>query len=398
MKILQLCHKPPFPPVDGGAIAMNNITQGLLNMNHEVKVITVSTKKHPLNVSSLPDDYKMKTGIEGVYIDTTIKRKDAFFNLFSKRSYNIERFICDELSDKIEATLRENPFDLVIIEGMFVAPYLKVIRNNFKGKIVLRTHNVEFKIWERMSANSSNPIKKNYLKLLAKRLKEFELKSFNRVDGICAMTQIDSEDISKLCPGVPIGTFPSGYQVEDGETTCNDIKEEKALFHIASMDWQPNQEAVDWFLSEVWPLVISKNKQAKIYLAGREMPSRYKKMNMPGVDVVGEVAVAREFYASKKIMVVPLLSGSGMRIKIIEGMAIGKTIVSTSIGAEGIHVTHGENILIADTAARFAGEILKVLADDKYCDQLSKNAQQLIAKEYNNDVVCGKLMQFVEQL
>ncbi|MFT6717047.1 MAG: glycosyltransferase involved in cell wall biosynthesis [Saprospiraceae bacterium] len=398
MKILQLCHKPPFPPVDGGAIAMNNITQGLLKMGHEVKVITVSTKKHPLDLSSLSEDYKSSTLIEGVYIDTAVKRKDAFFNLFNKRSYNIERFICKELGDKIEFTLKSNSFDLVIIEGLFVAPYFKAIRENFEGKIVLRTHNVEFKIWERMGANASNPIKKNYLKLLAKRLKEFEVKTFNRVDAICAMTSIDSGVIGQLCNGVPIGTFPSGYLLQEENGEFNDVKEEKALFHIASMDWQPNQEAVDWFLNKVWPLVISKNKEAKIYLAGREMPTRYKELKMLGVHIVGEVAVAREFYASKKIMVVPLLSGSGMRIKIIEGMAMGKTIVSTSVGAEGIQVTHEKNILIADTAEHFANQILRVLEDDDYCTELSKNARELIANEYNNDVVCDKFMQFVERL
>jgi len=398
MKILQLCHKPPFPPVDGGAIAMNNITQGLLKIGHEVKVITVATKKHPLDIANLPEEYKTKTNVEGVHIDTAIKRKDAFFNLFSKRSYNIERFICDKLRGKIQSTLTSITFDLVIIEGLFVAPYLKVIRSNFKGKVVLRAHNVEFRIWERMSLNALNPIKKNYLKLLAKRLKEFEVKSFNRVDAICAMTHIDSDEISKWCKNVPIGTFPSGYEKEEVDHQYKDVVEEKALFHIASMDWQPNQEAVDWFLNEVWPVVISKNKQAKIYLAGREMPDRYKELKMEGVHVVGEVAVAREFYASKKIMVVPLLSGSGMRIKIIEGMAVGKTIVSTSVGAEGIHVTHGKNILIADTAAVFASEILKVLGDDVFCTELSKNAQELIANEYNNDVVCAKLVQFAEQL
>lgn len=398
MNILQLCHKPPFPPVDGGAIAMNNITQGLLNLNHQVKVITVATQKHPLNLAELSQEYKNKTRIEGVFIDTAIKRTDAFVNLFTTRSYNIERFISDELSDKIESVLKDEAFDLVLIEGMFVAPYFKVIRDNFKGKIVLRTHNVEFRIWERMSANASNPIKKNYLKLLAKRLKEFELKTFKRVDGICAMTNIDTADIKELCGNVPIGTFPSGYQMDEEQNSPEGTGVENALFHIASMDWHPNQEAIDWFLNEVWPLVIQENKSAKIYLAGREMPVRYEELNLPGVHVVGEVPVAKEFYESKKIMVVPLLSGSGMRIKIIEGMAMGKVIVSTSIGAEGIHVSHGKNILLADSAASFAKEVLKVLTDEDYCTELSKNAQELIGSEYNNDVVCGKLMQFVDKL
>lgn len=397
MNILQLCQKPPFPPVDGGAIAMNNITQGLLNGGHRVKVISVTTAKHPVKPKDLPKNYVEATQFESVFIDTRIKRKDAFLNLFSKKSYNIERFICNDLKTKISSVLQQTSFDLVILEGLFVAPYIEVIQKNFNGKIVLRAHNVEYKIWERMSENAKNPIKKSYLQLLTKRLRNFEIQSFNKVNGICAMTKIDCKTIQKMGTSTAVGAFPSGYDLKENGTIPK-IKEEKALFHIASMDWHPNQEAVDWFLQKVWPLVLQTNKNAVLYLAGREMPKRYKTLKIKGVKVVGAVPVAKDFYASKKIMIVPLLSGSGMRIKIIEGMAMGKVIVSTSIGAEGIHYTHGKNILIADEPESFALAITKVLNNETYCDQLSKNAKELIAKEYNNDVVCEKLVKFIEQL
>ncbi len=377
---------------------MNNVTQGLLKWGHQVKVVTVSTKKHTLNLAALPAEYKAKTQIEGVFIDTGIKRKDAFFNLFTRRSYNIERFICSDLSDKLEEVLSFESFDVVLIEGLFVTPYIKLIRKFFKGKVVLRAHNVEFKIWERMSMNATNPIKKNYLRLLAKRLKTFEVKSYKEMDGICAMTEIDGDDIRTLSKGVPVGVFPSGYQMDDLGSLQEKENVEKSLFHIASMDWQPNRDAVDWFLDKVWPLVIAENKQAKIYLAGREMPNRYYERKIRGVEVVGEVPVARDFYASKKIMVVPLLSGSGMRVKIIEGMALGKTIVATSIGAEGINVTPNKNILIADSAVDFSQAILKLLKEEDFCDQVGENAHQLIAKEYNNDAVCARMLEFMKGL
>ena len=136
MKILQLCHKTPYPPIDGGAIAMNNISQGILNAGHELKIITVATSKHPVNIEELPTVYVAKTNFESVFIDTSIKFKAAFFNLFSNRSYNIERFICEELEQKIVLALEQTNYDFVILEGLFVAPYYNAIRKNFKGKII----------------------------------------------------------------------------------------------------------------------------------------------------------------------------------------------------------------------------------------------------------------------
>ena len=171
MKILQICNKPPYPAVDGGAIAMNNTTQGLISNGYEVKVLAISTAKHPVNIESLPEDYLVSTKFESVFIDTSIKLKDAFINLFSSKSYNIERFISNDFTKKLIETLEKEKFDIIIIESLFVAPYITAIKKISKAKIVLRAHNVEYKIWERISSNTKNPIKKTYLSLLAKRLK-----------------------------------------------------------------------------------------------------------------------------------------------------------------------------------------------------------------------------------
>lgn len=396
MRILQICNKPPFPAVDGGAIAMNNVTQGLMNKGCIVNVLTITTPKH--NISTLPKAYVEKTNFQSVFIDTTIKAKDAFFNLFSNKSYNIERFISNDFSKKLSEILKEQEnFDFIIIESLFVTPYIKTIKKYSKAKIILRAHNVEHKIWERISSNTKNILKKKYIDLLAKRMKNYEISIFNKLDAICAMTNIDVDSFKALGFKKQIASIPTGYILDEIKHTEEPI-DEFSVFHIASMDWLPNTEGVDWFIKNVWNKVNKAIPTSHLYLAGREMPQSYYELNKKSITTVGPVESAKEFFLSKHIMVVPILSGSGMRIKIIEGMALGKVIISTTIGAEGINCTNKKNILIADTPKAFSSAIIKCLNDKSFCEEISKNAKQLIVEEYSNESISIRMMDFFKQL
>lgn len=397
MNILQICNKPPFPAVDGGAIAMNNTTQGLLNNGHQVTVLAITTPKHPVVYESLSKEYLESTNFQTVFIDTSIRLRDAFFNLFTKKSYNIERFISVNFTKQIQKILTQEDFDIVIIESLFVSPYIPTIKSLSKAKVVLRAHNVEHKIWERISKNTKNPIKKRYINLLAKRLKNFEIEVFKTIDGIAAMTRVDENDFKSLGFKKKITAIPTGYII-DTEKVNNRPVEENSIFHIASMDWLPNVEGVDWFLDNVWPRINQSKTNGTLYLAGREMPDSYFNLKIPNVNVVGKVKSAKEFYLSKKIMIVPVLSGSGMRIKIIEGMALGKVIISTTIGAEGINCTSGKNIIIADNPEDFADAICTCLKDPNYCDQIGNNAKKLIASEYSNNQISKNMVLFFQDL
>lgn len=400
MKILQICNKPPFPPVDGGAIAMNNTTLGLLNLGIDVKVLSISTHKHPVVYSKIPKDYLDKTKFEHVFIDTKIKIQDAFFNLFTNKSYNIERFNCSKFEKKIEQILTVESYDIVILESLFITPYIQCIQKNSKAKIVLRAHNIEHQIWERYSANTINPLKKQYLNLLAKRIKQYEINILNQLDAIAAITKLDETQFKLLGFKKKIQTIPVGYLTNHSlfnteiNHKINEV-EENSLFHIASMDWLPNQEGLDWFIKEVWEPLSKKLPQTKFYIAGRNMPKNLLKINKTNLINVGEVESAKDFYESKNIMVVPIKSGSGMRIKIIEGMAMGKTIISTTIGAEGINCTHNENILIANTSSEFIQEITKCLSNPEFCKKIGGNAMKLIENEYSNDTISKNFLAFL---
>ncbi len=398
MRILQLCQRPPNPPIDGGAIAMNNVTLGLLELGHQVKVLTITTPKHPVQYNKINSAYLEKTELEAVFVDTSIHLMDAFMNLFESESYNVKRFVSEDFEKKLIEILEGNLYDVVLLETLYVTPYIDLIRRLSKAKIVLRSHNVEHIIWERVANNSGNYLKKGYLNFLAKKLKEYEVGVLQKIDGLLAMTNEDLEVFKSLGCNAKSISVPTGMILDSELFTPTQKEEDFSVFHIASMNWLPNVEAVEWFLKNVWHLVLQKVPQANLYLAGRDMPEWLLNYKQERVFIVGEVENARDFYKSKKVMVVPVLSGGGMRIKIIEGMAMGKNIVSTTIGAEGILCVNGEHILIADKAEEFAQMISFFLKNEKVSKELSLNAQQLIKEEYDNSGICKRIEEFLMAL
>ena len=155
MKILQICSKIPYSPKDGGGIAMNILTHGLMEQGNIVHVLAVSTPKHFLSDDDIDADYKSKTAYQSVFIDTSVKSFDAILNLFSSKSYNVVRFYSSAFEKVLIEKLKSEQYDVVQLESLWVTPYLAVIRKHSKAKIVLRSHNVEYMIWERLASEAN---------------------------------------------------------------------------------------------------------------------------------------------------------------------------------------------------------------------------------------------------
>lgn len=398
LNILQIANKPPFPPMDGGAIGMNNVTHELLSDGHFVKIISVNTHKHYLDYKTLPKDYISKTDIEFVFIDTRIKPWDAFINLFGKKSYHIQRFFSDEMANLISYHLEQKSWDIVQLESIFLIDYLPIIRKKSNAKVVLRAPNVEYKIWERLAFLKVNPLKKWYLKILARRLKEKELSSLNLFDGIYTVTQNDLDIFRKEGSRVPMTFIPTGLDVTKRQSNQFTEKVALSIFHIGALDWMPNQEGLKWFLDEVWPQVTQEFPQVKFYIAGRRPTEWLKKLNQKNVEMLGEVEDAASFINAHSIMIAPLFSGSGMRVKIIEGMMLGKAVVSTTIGAEGIIIDPGKDILIADTSKEFISAILFLLGNEDELKAIQNQAKENCSSNYAEEKITRKLVDFLYKL
>lgn len=375
---------------------MNRLIEGLIEAGEKVKVLAVNSNKYSVDPEKIPADYREKTGIELVYIDLSIKPLAAFANLFSNKSYHVERFISKSFHLKLTEILQQSDFDIVQIETLYMSPYIKTIRNNSKAKIVLRAHNIEHLIWERITESTKNPIKKAYLAHLSRTLKNYETTILNSYDGIVPISEKDA-GFFEQAGNTPVLAVSFGIHPDKLKATAK-VPVENALFHIGSMNWIPNEEGIRWFLDEAWPLITDKMPALKVYLAGREMPQWLSQLKLTKVEIVGEVPDAQEFIQSKAISIAPLFSGSGIRIKIIESMAMGKAVISTTIGAEGIHYTDGKDILIANTAEEFLKAAEYLYHNPEKRKEIGGNARKLILAKHDNKKIIQTLISFYREI
>jgi len=396
LSILFICNKSPWPAREGGPIAMNNLIEGLANAGHLVKVLAINTNKYAVDPQEIPSDYRELTQIELGYIDLSVRPMDAFLNLFTSKSYHVQRFVSRDFDNLLRKVLMADCYDIVQIETLFMSPYLDTIRELSKAKIVLRAHNIEHRVWKRVASITKNPLKKAYLNHLSATLEDYEKNILNQYDGIVPISPVDApffmEHTKKPVLALPTGIHPEKLKMKPSG------QPEHALYHIGAMNWMPNEEGIRWFIDRVWPVVHKRLPELKIHLAGREMPPWLEQLQMDNVVIEGEVDDAYEFIQSKSILIAPLFSGSGIRIKIIEGMAMGKAVISTSIGAEGINYTHGKNILIADTAHDFAEAIYTLFTDPKKTGKLGMAAQELILQEHNTPKIIHQLVNFYQHI
>ena len=402
MRILQLCNKFVYPPKDGGAIGIFNYTKAFSALGNEVTALAMNTTKHYFDLKKLPDEIKKIADWIAVDVDNEVKPFSALKNLLLNRSYNIARFISNAYNDKLIELLHQKEFDIIQLEGLYLSPYLETIRAFSSAKVVMRSHNIEHEIWEGISKNEKNILKRWYLGILSRQLKQYEISRLNKYDLMTSVTERDAQMLKSFGCELPIHVCAAPYD----ETILKPDKSnlpmaDPSVFFIGALDWLPNTEGLKWFLENVWEKIYQQFPELKFYVAGRNMQKNNSLFasDMVGLNVVfvGEVENAYNFMNSKGIMIVPLLSGSGIRVKIIEGMALGKTIVSTSLGAEGIPCKDGQNILIADTPEMFAEKIIKCINEKMFFSIIGDNAYQFAKKQFSSHEVTNKLLDFFKQ-
>ena len=397
MKILQLCNKAPFPSNDGSSIAISNLALGLADNGIELHLLVINTKKHFKADEKIDKRIKEKTHYKSVYQNTNTGLSGAFFNLFSKQSYFVSRFYFKEFENTLIEKLKSETFDVIQLEGVFMASYMPTIRKYSKAKISIRAHNIEHQIWNRLLLQEKNWAKKVYVSLQNKRLKHFEIDAFKLCDAIVTITDVDKKNIQEMLPSQQIETCLTGLNLEDYKKVSQPLKVNTS-FHFASMDWMPNIEAVNWLLEKVWKDVLKEVPDAKLVLAGRGMPESIKQQATSSISIIENVESSPEFYKTFDIMLVPLWSGSGLRIKLVEGLAYGKAIITTSIGAEGIPYEANKQLIIADTQTDFKNAIVTLIKNQTIKTDLQNAARALAEAEFDYKKIAEKLIVFYQGL
>ncbi|MFO7869387.1 MAG: glycosyltransferase family 4 protein [Bacteroidales bacterium] len=394
MNILQICNKFPYPPKDGGVIAAFSMLKGFYMTGHDVTVLSVNTSRHYTHINDLPFEVSQMAEYYDVYKKTDISFWGILGNfLFSTKPYTASRFMFGRFKKKLHTILSSGTFDVIQIEGLYMCAYIPFIRKYSDAQIVYRAHNVEYEIWDRLWRETKNPIKKWYLKQVARRVEKFERHHINTYDIIVPITQRDADTYYKMGNVKPSYVAPTGVFVD--ELSVEKKQEVSSLFHIGGLDWAPNQQGLVWFLQECWPQIYARHPHVRFSIAGRNAPDwLIKEFSVPGVDFVGEVDDAKKYMAQHDIMIVPLLAGSGMRIKIIEGMAYGKAIFSTAIGAEGIPAKSGSEIVIVESADQCVSQIDYLVENPEKVYAIAKNARTFVQQKFDNYSIIQGLVDF----
>ncbi|RZA02746.1 MAG: glycosyltransferase [Sphingobacteriaceae bacterium] len=392
-----ITHRVPFPQKGGYQIVVGNTAKGLVRLGHQVTLMSLNGKKS-YGKTKVDKELLDKINYKVHDIDISISIWDMLVNLFSKTSFNIDRYYDPAFEGLLLKEIKSNDYDVIQFEGLLVSLYLPAIQRATNAKLIYRAHNIENQVWTRLAQQKTDPFKKYYLQMHARRIKSYELQQLNKFDAITVFTQQDKAVMESYGVKIPVEVLPVGIDLENYQPDVTAI-EFPSLFFLGSLEWLPNREGMEWFLDNFLTALTEGDLNVKLYVAGSDIPESFDDYEVMGkIFIQGEVDDSLQFINSKSIMIVPLFSGGGMRVKIVEGMAMEKCIISTSLGVEGINFTDGENILIANTRDEFYQAIKRCIKDEKYCRTIGENARKLVQQQHNNNTVANSLVSFYQSL
>ena len=382
---------------------MYDVAAGLVRAGHRVTLLAINTPKHrqPADaLAHLGPNLRLVT----VDVNTDISAAKALKNLlFSRQPYNVERFISPAAGEKLLEILQAEPVDIVQMEGTFVAWYAELLgrqhRHDFRvPPLVLRAHNVEYTIWKMLARREANALKKWFLSTMATRLEKFERRYLRQFDAVAAITEEDAQRLRALhCPE-PVVFIPAGVELSRFQPNPAIQAKPRTLFMIGSLDWLPNQEGVEWLLRDIWPRLHAELPDVELHIAGRNAPPHLLAPRTDNVFLHGFVESAPDFMQQYELMLAPMLSGGGMKVKVIEGMAVGKAVLSTTLGAEGIAAVNNENLLIRDGADAWLDALRAWGRGELDLPRIGAAAARTAADVYDNRRVVQRFVDLYEQL
>jgi glycosyltransferase involved in cell wall biosynthesis len=391
MRVLLLTLRIPWPLTDGGAIATAKLAEYLQRSGQRVTLAALNTRKH-----HQPPEV-MAPFVEAVYttsIDTTPRPLPLLRNLLAgQKPYIAERFYSPTHERLLADVMRQAQPDIVQLEGAWLGQYIPALRRLSTAPIVYRAHNVEHEIWQRLAAHSPNPLKRWLYGRFSRQIERFEREMLQQIDALVPITQQDEAQLRQMGWEGPSRTVSAGIDPE--RLVAQPAAQHPLdLCFIGSLEWAPNVDGLAWFLADIWPKLRERWPSIRLTIAGKNPPANVLAWNHPGVTIAGEVPDAKAFLHSHGPLIIPLQSGSGMRLKLVEALALGKVILSTDVGAEGVPALHGQHLLRANDAFGFISALRELESQPELGPKLAKAGQQLAADTYTWPALNQHLLDF----
>lgn len=381
MKVLVIDEEIPFPLNTGKRIRTWNLLCRLKG-RHDISFLS-------WGLGNAPAEFK---GIRflGFGKDLPVLRGPVFYsalalNLFSPRPFSVDRHVTVEVRRMVRKLLERERFDLVHCEW---TPYVEAMRDlSTDYPTILSSHNVEAKIWERYLRTETNPLKREYIRIQYRKFERFERQAALSCSHVTAVSHKDASVFHSYgCEKVTV--VPNGVDEVYFHVGEHKLRPRSMVF-TGSMDWRPNQDGVAHFLKNIFPLVRKRISDATVTVVGRNPPEWLSGMvrEIPGVRLTGTVDDVRPFIAESALYVVPLRVGGGSRLKILEALAMNKPVLSTTIGAEGLHLNDGEHLLLRDTPQAFSDAAVEALLEPDKFTGLAERGRKRVLECYTWDKI-----------
>jgi glycosyltransferase involved in cell wall biosynthesis len=395
--VLIVCNRVPFPLKDGGALAMYAQIKGWHDLGKAVHVVCMNTSRHRVVEASLPALFQQISSFKMLDIDTDIKVINVLRNLlFSRKPEHAERFYNLRFEQVLIEQVQSVQPDIIQLESIYLDSYIPALRQHSKAKLIQRLHNIESEVWYRLAKETKYLLKRWYLFNLAKRIAQFEQDAWQHCDALLPISEADTHKIMTSGIQKALCTIPYGIELkEQANTTWPAMTK---AYHIGAMDWQPNIDAMEWMCTEIITEVCKVIPDFCFYFAGRNMPQQFFSQQSKHIVCAGEVPNAAAFIADKAILVVPLRSGSGIRVKTLEAMAAQKLVISTQIGMQGIAAQNGIHFIQADSSQAFVAAILWAQQNPEVAYQIACNGASLVRSQYQQKILMEKEQHFIENL
>jgi len=392
MRILFLSPYVPLPPDFGGAMRIYNLLKGL-SQYHEVTLLTFGEKDKlellNANTGSLYKDFHL---VKPTWA-WRFRRLAQLFALFTTKSFFSLFTKSKEMQNKINEILSLQDFDLIQMEFPIMACF------HFKTDAIkiLDEHNIEYDNFYRMWKRTKSPlIKLHYKREFIKSQKE-EIDVCRKMDVILTVSEKDKSILQKQTPCIPKFIIPNGVDTEYFKPSLNKIEPYSMVF-TGMMAYVPNHDGINYFLDEIFPLILKDIPGAKIYIVGSRPPKSLVKRSSKNIIITGYVPDVRTYVWRASLYIVPLRMGGGTRLKVLEALAMKKTVVSTTIGCEGIDVADNESVLIADDPKEFANKSVRMLKNPDLGIHLATRGSNIIHSKYSWEIVSRKLEQAIQNV
>ncbi len=380
MKILQLATQIPYPPTDGGKLSVFGITKYLSKRGHEIEFVSYCNK-YPSN--EVIKGLKKYCNPHFIIANTKNNVLKAAINLFSNVPYNASKYRTNKLKSFLEKYFLDNNPDIIQIDHLFLGWVVKIIRKFTRAPVVLRSQNLEMNIMKRYFENKKNFLIKYYAKLQYKKFLKYEPLVCSSFDLCIMISNIDKKELLKFNPDINVISIPAGID----ENLLNFTKKEVipySLVHIGHTDWYPNYDALLWFCENVMIHIIQIFPEIKLFIYGGGNTYKFpipKKLRNNVINK-GFVSDLWSELQDKAFAIVPLRIGGGIRIKILELLATGTNVITTSIGKEGIDVTDGKEIIVADDAQMFKEKIIQYFQGSFDNELIANRGKEFIKNNY----------------